>query len=94
MHDLHTHASPEVSARICDKMHLLELQRMEAETDLAKLRIQLRIKITKKEVTAWLSTFSRGDLFDMNFRAKLIDTFINSVYLWDCQGALARRPAA
>ena len=72
-------AAPAISQRIAQ----LELQRADAETDLSKLRLQTRVKITKKEVAAWLSTFSRGDLFDQDFRSRLIDTFINSVYLYD-----------
>lgn len=69
--------------RIAEKMQLLEAQRIDAETDLSKLRIQQRIRITKKEVTAWLKTFSSGDLMDPAFRQRIIDTFINSVYLYD-----------
>ena len=73
----------ESASRITEKMQQLELQRIEAETDLSKLKIQQRIRITKKEVSAWLQTFAHGDLFDMEFRTRIIDTFINSVYLWD-----------
>lgn len=69
--------------RIAEKMQLLEARRIDAETDLSKLRIQQRVQITKKEVTAWLKTFSRGDLMDPAFRQRIIDTFINSVYLYD-----------
>lgn len=77
------YAPKEAAPRIGERMKQLELQRIEAETDLTKLRIQQKIKITKKEVTAWLQTFARGDLFDMQFRNKLIETFINSIYIWD-----------
>lgn len=73
----------ESAGRIADRMKQLELQRIEAETDLSKLRVQQKIKITKKEVTPWLATFTKGDLFDMEFRNKIIETFINSIYIWD-----------
>lgn len=72
-----------VAVSIMARMEQLEQQRVEAETDLSKLRIRQKIRITEKEVTAWLNLFSRGDLFDMDFRLKLIDTFINSIYLYD-----------
>lgn len=78
-----TFAPKEVAVKLMERMRLIELQRVEAETDLSKLRIQQKIRITEKEVAAWLHTFSTGDLFDMNFRKQLIDTFINSVYLYD-----------
>ena len=73
----------ESAGRITEKMQQLELQRIEAETDLSKLRIQQKIRITKKEVAAWLQTFANGDLFDPDTRTRIIDTFINSIYLWD-----------
>lgn len=76
-------APKELAMQIMDKMTLLDARRKDAETDLAKLRVQEKIPLTKKEVTAWLSTFPRGDLFDLAFRRSIIDTFINSVYLYD-----------
>lgn len=77
------YASKDVAVRIMEKMELLEAQRVDAETDLSKLRMQQKIPLTEKEVTAWLSTFSRGDLMDLAFRRQIIDTFINSVFLFD-----------
>ena len=73
----------EAAPAIGERMKQVELQRIDAETDLSKLRLQTRVKITKKEVSAWLQTFSGGDLFDPGFRIRLIDTFVNSVYLYD-----------
>ena len=73
----------ESAGRITEKMQQLELQRIEAETDLSKLRIQQKIRITKKEVAAWLQTFANSDLFDPDTRIRIIDTFINSVYIYD-----------
>ena len=78
-----TFASKPVALQIMKKMELVEAQRVDAETDLSKLRIQQKIPLTVKEVSAWLSTFSRGDLMDLAFRRQIIDTFINSVYLYD-----------
>lgn len=77
------YAPKEAAPRIGERMKELELQRIEAETDLSKLRIQQRIRITKKEVAAWLQTFAKGDLFDPANRLRIIDTFVNSIYLWD-----------
>ena len=77
------YAPKALAVQIMNKMELLEAQRVDTETDLSKLRMQETIPITEKEVTAWLSTFSRGDLMDLAFRRQIIDTFINSVYLYD-----------
>lgn len=70
-------------ARISERLGLLENQRADLEADLAKLRLQQRIRITKKEVAAWLHTFAGGDLQDADFRRRIIDSFINSVYLYE-----------
>ena len=78
-----TFAPKPVALRLMEQMELVEARRQDAETDLSKLRLQQKIPLTEKEVTAWLSTFSRGDLMDLAFRRQVIDTFINSVYLYD-----------
>lgn len=78
-----TFAPRPVAEQIMEKMTQLDAQRVDAETDLSKLRVQQKIPLTEKEVVAWLSTFSRGDLMDLPFRKQIIDTFINSVYLFD-----------
>ena len=77
------YAPKDSAKRIGEKMEQLEAQRIDAETDLSKLRMQQKIPLTKKEVAAWLSSFQYGDLMDLSFRRYVIDTFINSVYLYD-----------
>lgn len=59
------------------------MQKTDIEIDLAKLRVANKIRYTEKEITAWLKLFCKGDLFDMKFRRRIIDTFINSIYLYD-----------
>ena len=70
-------------ARIYEKMESLEARKAEMETDLARLRIANGIRFTPAEVTAWLRQFCKGDPLDDAFRLRVIDTFINSVYLYD-----------
>lgn len=53
------------------------------EIDLAKLRIASKIQYTEKEVAAWMKLFCKGDLMDPAFRERIIDTFINSVFVYD-----------
>lgn len=69
--------------RIYEKMESLEAQKTAMEHDLVKLRIAQEIRFTEEEVRAWLKTFCTGDLFDPEFRRNIIDTFINSIYLYD-----------
>lgn len=69
--------------RIYEKMESLEAQKAALESELTKLRIASEIRFTEAEVRAWLKRFCTGDLFDPEFRRNIIDTFINSIYLYD-----------
>ncbi len=77
------YAPKEAARKICERMQLLELQKTDIQKELARLRLRSKCQITKKEVLAWLKRFTKGDLFDMDFRSRLIDTFINCVYFYD-----------
>ena len=70
-------------ARIYTKMEALEAQKEDLETNLAKLRVAQRIRYTEAEVLVWMKKFCDGDPMDLDFRRKVIDVFINSVYLYD-----------
>ena len=39
--------------------------------------------MTTDDVTKWLKGFCKGDLFDMDFRRRIIDVLINAIYLYD-----------
>lgn len=69
--------------KIYEKMELLEAQKIDAETDLAQLRIAQEVRITEPEVRAWLREICKGDPADPAFRKRIIDIFINAVYLYD-----------
>ncbi len=69
--------------RIYEKMETLEAQKASMENELVKLRIASEIRFTEEEVRAWLRRFCTGDLFDLEFRRNIIDTFINCIYLYD-----------
>jgi hypothetical protein len=54
------------------------------EIDPRKLRIAYGIRFTKQEIIVWLEQkFCAGDPLDEAFRRRIIDVFINSVYLYD-----------
>lgn len=68
---------------IFDKMEQLDAEKQEAELDLSKLRISAKIQISKEHIADWLKQFCNGDALDVDFQKRIIDTFINSVYLYD-----------
>ena len=74
---------PSARQPIFDKMELLDVQKTDLEIDIAKLRVAARVQLTEEQIKVWLKQFCKGDLDDMEFRERIIDVFINSVYLYD-----------
>lgn len=66
-----------------NQIELIEQQKADLEIDLSKLRIANSIKYTKEDIVAWLKQFCKGDLMDENFRRRIIDIFVNCVYVYD-----------
>lgn len=76
--------SPKVAhKKIYARMETLDAQKSDIEVDLARLRIAQSIQLTEAEVRAWLKKFCTGDPTDEEFRKRIIDTFINAIYLYD-----------
>lgn len=70
-------------SRIGARMEELEMQKADLEIDLAKLRIASGIQLTESEVLAWLRQFCVGDPDSVEFRQRIIDVFITSVFFYD-----------
>lgn len=69
--------------KINEKADNLELQINDTEEELAKLRVCCNAKLTDREVVTWLKGFCTGDLMDMDFRRRIIEVLVNSIYLYD-----------
>jgi len=70
-------------SKIYEKIENCDAEKTDLEIDLSKLRIANGIRYTEEDITIWLKQFCRGDLMDEEFRRRIIDVFINSVYLYD-----------
>lgn len=81
--DAVTDAPKPARSRMYEKIEHLDTQKIDLEIDIAKLRIASGIRCTEDEVIAWLKQFCDGDPLDMAFRERIIDVFINSVFLYD-----------
>lgn len=79
---IRTTAAPAV-AKINERVELLAAQKEEAEVDLAKLKVASQITLSEDEIVAWLQQFVHGDPMDPIFRQRVIDIFVNSIYLYD-----------
>ncbi len=63
-------------------MNELEVKKTEIEVRLVKEEIQSQI-LTREQVVYWLSKMREMDLNDENRRERIIDTFVNSIYVYD-----------
>ncbi len=76
-------ANSSVRIVLNDKMTDLEAQKNDLRLEAEQLRLLIRVKHTKADIESWLKQFCNGDLFDYNFRRRIIDILINSVYIYD-----------
>ena len=81
--DMSLMAPEKAAKKYFDKIEELEAQKADIELDLSRLRIASGIKYNEEQITAWLKTFCKGDLLDEDFQRRIIDVFINSVYVYD-----------
>lgn len=74
---------PAARKKINERIEALDAQKSELDVELSQLRIAHGIEITEQEVRSWLNTFCNGDINDEDFRRRIIDVFIGSVYIYD-----------
>ena len=66
------------------KQRLEELEQRKSYLEMALMTEEAEHPILpKEEIKYWISKFKDGDVNDMRYKQKLIDTFVNSVYLYD-----------
>ncbi|MBR6030201.1 MAG: recombinase family protein [Clostridia bacterium] len=70
-------------AKIYARMEALESQKSDLETELAALRIAQDVRMTESEIIKWLQQFCNGDPDSEEYRSRIIDVFVNSVYVYD-----------
>lgn len=66
-----------------EKLIKIDAQKEDLTISLSKLKIANKITYTETDIATWLKSFAKGDINDSNFRQKLFDAFINSVYIDD-----------
>lgn len=72
-----------IQDRITSKIDTLTAQKDDAVRDLAAARIACAHQPTVAEIKKFLLSFTGGDPLDENYQARIIDTFINTVYVFD-----------
>lgn len=77
-----TSAAPAL-AKINEQIELVDLKKRTLEEDLASLRIASKVSLKKSDVIAWLNQFRQGDLCDIAYQKRVIELFVNSIYVYD-----------
>jgi len=66
------------------KERLVALEESKKELEMQILQEELcRPKVSEEKVRFWLSKFREGDMQDPKHRQRLIDSFVNAIYLYD-----------
>lgn len=65
------------------RMEELNIQRSEIDAELAGMQLQQALKINREYVFYYLTELRKGDIKSPDFRKRLIDTFVNSIFLYD-----------
>jgi hypothetical protein len=66
------------------KQRLEDLEKRKSEIEIAILNEEIEHPIlTKEQIIFWISQFKDGNIDDEEYKRRIIDTFINSVYLYD-----------
>jgi len=65
-----------------ERLEQLETQREELKCSILQARME-RPKYTKEEIVQWISKYKYGNIDDTDYRKEIIDTFLNSIYVYD-----------
>lgn len=60
----------------------LETQRDSLKASILQLQLERR-KFTKEEIVEWISKYKYGNINDLDYRKEIIDTFVNSVFVYE-----------
>ena len=65
-----------------ERLEQLESQREDLKVNILQAQMQ-RPRYTKEQVVSWISRFKYGRSDDPEYQRQIIDTFINSIYVFD-----------
>lgn len=74
---------PALREKIEQKAELLSAQLEDMKEDLATIKIAQRHALSIDDYKKWLMSFAGGDPLDEEYRKRVIDTFVNAIYLYD-----------
>lgn len=74
---------PHAIKRINERLEALEARKADLESEIASLKIASAAILTEQDVKDWLQSCCKGDMADPDYRRQVIDTLINSIFIFD-----------
>lgn len=71
-----------LTASTKERLEKLEAQREELTLSIAQAQL-IKPRYTKEQIVSWISRFKYGKADDPEYQKQIIDTFINSIYVFD-----------
>ena len=71
-----------ITAGTKERLESLEAQQKEISDSIAQIELE-RPTYTKESIVAWISQFKGGNVEDTEYQKQIIDTFLNSIYVYD-----------
>ena len=65
-----------------ERLEALEMQRDDLKIAVLQAELQ-KPKYTKEQIVSWIGQFKYGDVNSREYQKRIIDTFVNSLYLFD-----------
>ena len=65
-----------------ERLEALEKQKENLQTAIAQAELQ-KPKYTKEQIVSWINQFKYGDADSLEYQKRIIDTFVNSIFLFD-----------
>lgn len=65
-----------------DRLEELEDERTELEVQIAREEMK-KPSLTKEHIIYWLESFRKGNIDDIEYQRRIIDTLVNSVFIYD-----------
>lgn len=65
-----------------ERLEQLEEDREKLKTSILQAQLK-RPQFSKEEIVSWIERFKYGNIDDPDYRSEVIDTFVNSVYVYD-----------
>lgn len=71
-----------LTASTKDRLEALEKQKEDLKIAIMQAELQ-KPKYTKEQIVSWISQFKYGDVNSREYQKRIIDTFVNAIFLFD-----------